>query len=42
MPKKTTPIPRYKHAHPPNLATIDELSAGGLKPGSSGPVALFE
>ncbi|GGK34611.1 hypothetical protein GCM10008955_30740 [Deinococcus malanensis] len=42
MPKRFTPVPKYRQLYPETLATADELKALGLKPGASTPVALLE
>ncbi|MFC4425097.1 hypothetical protein [Deinococcus navajonensis] len=42
MPKRHTPLPKYRQTYPDTLATIEELNAEGLKPGGPAPVALLE
>lgn len=38
----STKIPRYLNTIPEGLATIEQLRAEGLKPGTTRPVALYE
>ena len=42
MPRRHQPIPKYVDEIPAHLATLDQLSDLGLKPGGTHPVALVE
>ena len=37
-----TPCPRYQQTYPDTLATVEELRALGLRPGTSEPDAILE
>lgn len=42
MPRRHQPVPKYVDEIPAHLATLDQLSDLGLKPGHAHPVALVE